>query len=177
MKPQRSDPASCFNDLPRVAQSGFVRLGRVLALAALVIAVGAGCGKSDSDSATKGKGPATEGPREVDFGFVELIQGQPTPVVSFKNGGDMMVYPGEEFRYQSLSDSPLGDAPIPPIELRVGDTMQVLPGTEGKVQITGPAGKPLQAILMAEGSRHSLPGGAPPKFSVKVQIYGSPRPK
>jgi hypothetical protein len=164
--------APYFNDSRRGTQLGFLKLRHALILAALAIAVGVGCGPSDRGDATKGQSKATDGPREVDFGFVELNPEQPTPITSYKNGGNMVVYAGEELRFQVV-----GDAPLPPIELRTGDSAQLLPGTEGKVQIAGPAGKPLPAVVVDKGSRLSLPGGAPPKISVKVQVYGGARPK
>ena len=102
--------APCFNDSGRGAPLGFLKLRHALILAALAIAVGAGCGPSDSGGATKGQSKATDGPSEVDFGFVELNPEQPTPITSYKNGGNMVVYAGEEFRFQVV-----GDAPLPPI--------------------------------------------------------------
>jgi len=111
-------------------------------------------------------------PREVDFGFAELDPGLAVPVPSYKNGGAMVLYSGEEFGFHALADGP-----IPPIELRAGDHVQLLPGSNGKVKITGPLNQPLPAVLLARGSRTSLPGEAPPRISVKVQVFGVARPK
>ena len=110
--------------------------------------------------------------REVDFGFVELHHGIPGAVQSYKNGKPMVLYSGEEFEFHALSDYP-----IPPLELRVGDQVQPLPETAGKVRIGGPANQALPVTLVAQGSRFSLPGGAPPRISVKVQVFGPARPK
>lgn len=110
-------------------------------------------------------------PREVDFGFVELEPARPTPIASFKKGGGMLLHPGDELRYEVL-----GDPPLPEIELRIGDMSQVLPGPTGTVTVEGPVSSALQATLASKGARHSLPGGAPPRVSVKVQVYSSTRP-
>lgn len=110
--------------------------------------------------------------REVDFGFVELDPGQPVAVPSYKYGRAMVLYSGEDFEFHALSDGP-----IPPLELRVGDDVQLLPGSAGKVKIVGPLNQPLPVILLARGSRVSLPGGAPSRISVKVQVFGIARPK
>lgn len=110
-------------------------------------------------------------PREVDFGFVELHPGHPAAVPSYKHGKAMVLYNGEDFEFHALSDSP-----IPPLELRVGNDVQLLPGTMGKVKIVGPSNRPLPAVLLARGSRVSLPGGAPPRISVKVRVFGVARP-
>ncbi len=162
------------NDSWRGAQLGFLKLGHALILAALVIAVGVVVkyGPSISGGTTGVTAGQTDGPREVDFGFVELNPTQPTPITSYKNGGTMVLYAGEELRFQVI-----GDAPLPPIELRAGEGVQALPGTDGKVQVAGPANRPLPAALFAQGPRVSLPGGAPPRISVKVQVHGAARPK
>lgn len=109
---------------------------------------------------------------EVDFGFVELNPGQPMPISSYKHGGNMVLYAGEELRFQSLAD---GEIPV--IELRVGDSVQLLSGSEGKLKIVGPMNQPLTAVLLAKGSRVSLPGGAPPRLAVKLQVFGATRQK
>lgn len=119
---------------------------------------------------TSGTGTSTV--REVDFGFVELDPGHPVAVTSYKYGKAMVLYSGEEFEYQAHSDGP-----IPPLELRVGDSVQSLSGSAGKIEIIGPQNQPLPALLLAHGSRVSLPGGAPPRISVKVQVLGVARPK
>jgi hypothetical protein len=110
--------------------------------------------------------------REVDFGFVELHHGKPGAVQSFKYGKPMVLYSGEELEFRALSDYP-----IPPLELRAGDQVQLLPEVTGKVTIAGPLGQPLPVTLTAQGERVSLPGGAPPRISVKVQVTGPARPK
>ena len=115
---------------------------------------------------------ATQTPREVDFGLAELDHGGvAVRIPSYKNGGTMVLYAGDEFEYQAM-----GDGQIPTIELRVGKTSQHLPGASGRVRITGPVGMPQPVELHALGSRVSLPGGAPPRISVKVQVYGPARP-
>jgi hypothetical protein len=127
--------------------------------------------KSVEVRATTAQGEAG-GIREVDFGFVELHPGQPAAVLSYKHGRPMVLYDGEEFHYQAHFDGP-----IPPLELRVGEEMQLLPGPAGKLTVAGPSNQPLPAVLVARGSRVSLPGGAPPRVSVKVQVLGVARPK
>lgn len=109
---------------------------------------------------------------EVDFGFVELEFGQPAAVPSYKYGRPMVLYSGDDFEFQAHFNGP-----VPPLELRVGDDVQLLPGSAGKVTIAGPVNQPLPAALLARGSRLSLPGGAPPRVSVKVQVIGVARPK
>jgi len=118
------------------------------------------------------QGDAKNARLEVDFGFVELNPGQPVAIPSYKSGKAMMLYSGDEFEFRALSDDP-----IPPLELRVGEDVQLLPGATGKVKIVGPLNQPLPAILLARGSRVSLPGAAPPRISVKVQVLGVARPK
>lgn len=174
-----SKAAPNSNDSGHFAQSGSLKLSHalVLVLAVLAITVGVALkfGPSSSDgtsTATAPAGTANGGQREVDFGLVELNPGQPTPITSYKNGGNMVLYAGEELRFQVI-----GDAPLPPIELRAGGGVQALPGMGGKVQVAGPANQPLPAAMVAQGSRLSLPGGAPPRVSVKVQVYGAARPK
>ena len=109
---------------------------------------------------------------EVDFGFVEVNPGLPTSIPSYKHGGNMVLYAGEELRFQTLADSK-----TPTVELRVGKDVQLLSGSEGKVKIIGPPNQALPAVMFAEGSRMSLPGGSPPRLSVKVQVFGAARPK
>jgi hypothetical protein len=109
---------------------------------------------------------------EVDFGFVELHPGKPGAVQSYKYAKPMVVYGGEQFEFRALSDYP-----IPPLELRAGGHIQPLPGIAGKVTIAGPPGQPLPVTLIAQGERVSLPGGAPPRVSVKVQVVGQARLK
>jgi hypothetical protein len=110
--------------------------------------------------------------REVDFGFVELDLGQATAIPSYKYGRPMVLYSGDDLEFQAHFDGP-----VPPLELRTGDDVQLLPGSAGKVKIVGPLNQPLPAVLLARGSRVSLPGGAPPRVTVKVQVSGVARPK
>jgi hypothetical protein len=109
--------------------------------------------------------------RELDFGFVELNPNLPTPITSYKHGGNMVLYAGEELRFQVL-----GDAPHPRIELHVGTQVQPMDGASGSLRVQLDAVGPVPARMLAQGSRHSLPGGAPPRVSVKVQVHGPPRP-
>ena len=109
---------------------------------------------------------------EVDFGFVELDPGQPVAIPSYKSGKAMMLYSGDELEFRAFSDGP-----IALLELRVGEEVQLLPGATGKVEIVGPLNQPLPAVLLARGSRVSLPGGAPPRISVKVHVFGVARRK
>ena len=111
-------------------------------------------------------------PGEVDFGFVELDPGQATPIPSYRHGGNMVLYAGEELRFQTLADSK-----TPTVELRAGKNVQLLRGSEGKLKVAGPPNQAMSAVMFAEGSRVSLPGGAPPRLSVKVQVFGPARPK
>ncbi|MFM9886734.1 MAG: hypothetical protein ACKVQT_27210 [Burkholderiales bacterium] len=159
------------------AQRGFLKIWHAVALAVVAIAAVAffKFGPSNTDSATgaaTGKGVATDGPREVDFGFVELNPGMHTPITSYKHGGNMVLYAGEELRFQVV-----GAAPLPPVELRVGESAHALPGTDGVLLVAGPANQPLPASMVAQGARLSLPGSAPPRVSVKVQVHGAARPK
>jgi hypothetical protein len=110
--------------------------------------------------------------REVDFGFVELELGQSTAIPSYKYGRPMVLYGGDDFEFHVHFDGP-----VPPLELRTGDDVQSLPGSAGKITIVGPLNQPLPAVLVARGSRVSLPGGAPPRVAVKVQVFGVARPK
>jgi hypothetical protein len=157
--------------LRRTLSHGFVLGLLVLAIGVYLKSVGLGAITS------AGAGAAVQSEtgnivREVDFGFVELNPGQPAAVPSYKYGRPMVLYSGEDFEYQAYSDDP-----IPPLELRVGDDVQLLTGSAGKIKIVGPLNQPLPAVLLARGSRHSLPGGAPPRISVKVQVLGVARPK
>ncbi len=129
-------------------------------------------GVTGSPAGDAGRSEASNTIREVDFGFVELAPGYPVAVPSYKHGKAMVLYGGEDFEFRVLSDGPML-----PLELRVGDDIQLLPGSAGKVKIVGPANQPLPAVLLARGSRVSLPGAAPPRISVKVQVFGVARPK
>lgn len=157
--------------LPAAAGSQGMRLllnqGFILGL--LVMAVGIVL--HAQEPRTEMTSPGSSG--EVDFGFVELEPGMEIPIPSYKNGGEMVVYAGEDFAYQVVVD---GEQP--PIELHAGDHVQVLSGAEGKVKIDGPPNKPLPAVLIErDDGRESLPGSAPPRTSVKVQVYGAARPE
>jgi hypothetical protein len=153
---------------------GRLKLGPVLLLVALVAGIGVALSylPSKGSAVPIGQGAPASGPHEVDFGFVELNPGQPTPITSYKNGGTMVLYAGESLRFQLV-----GGATSPSIELRAGDGVQSLAGTAGEVPIAGPPGRPLPALMVAQGERVSLPGGAPPRISIKVQVYGGDRPK
>ena len=159
------------------ATRGLMKLGYLLMLGALAVAAlvvlkfGPWGGGAVSGAAAEA-GAASTGPREVDYGLVELIQGLPAPVTSYKHGGNMVLYAGEELRFQVN-----GNAPLPAIELRAGAGKQMLPGADGAVQVAGPANQALPALMVAQGSRVSLPGNAPPRVSVKVQVFGAARPK
>lgn len=157
------------------AQSGRVRLSYALVIAALVFVVvgvfmyvpslrGAGA------STAAQPGVATGAPREVDFGLVELNPGLPTPITSYKNGGNMVLFAGDELHFEVQ-----GESPPPGIELRVGAGTQTLLGGKGKTLIAGPAGQPQPALMLARGGRVSLPGNAPPRIAVKVQVFGAAR--
>ena len=156
-----------------VRQAGVLKPVHAIVLAVLVIAAGAylTMSRTSTTAATVAASAAPDGQRELDFGLVELIPGQPLPIPSYKNGGTMVLNAGEERRVQVM-----GDNPLPPIELRAGDAAQMLSGPDGKLQISGPAKQPLPALMMAQGTRHSLPGGAPPRIAVKVQVFGAARP-
>ena len=110
---------------------------------------------------------------EVDFGMAELDPGgRPVPIPSYKRGGPMVVFAGDELQFEAL-----GDAPLPTLVLHAGSTVQVLAGASGRIRIDGPAHQALPAALLAQGTRRtSLPGGAPARVSVKVQVFGMARP-
>ena len=109
---------------------------------------------------------------EVDFGLAELDPGgAAVPIPSYKRGGIMVLYAGEELRFLVM-----GDGQLPTLELRVGAAVQLLSGASGIVRIEGPARQPLPTMLHAQGARLSLPGGSPPRVSVKVQVFGVARP-
>ena len=162
---------------PLPDSSGFrvlrLALDRGFILGLVVVAVAGYMQYRDLRDGTTPTVTEATAPREVDFGFVELDPGQPVAVPSYKNGGQMVLYAGEEFEFHALADGP-----IPPIELRAGDQVQLLPGPDGRVKIIGPLSQPLKAVLLAQGpARMSLPGGPPPRISMKVQVFGITRPK
>ena len=159
----------------RPTQSGFIKPKLTLFLAAVVIVmVGAFVmyRPTETGGATATQSKAGAGLAEVDFGFVELNPGLATPITSYKFGGSMVLYAGEEVRYQVV-----GTNPLPSIELRVGDSVHALSGPDGAMRVAGPANRPLVAIMFTQAPRYSLPGGAPPRISVKVQVHGPSRPK
>lgn len=158
---------------------GFVKFRHAIMLATLV-AVAATVGKfvSSNESASESReNPSTPlakpiASKEVDFGLVELDRETPMPIISYKNGGNLILFAGDELRFQII-----GEAPLPDIELRAGSEPQAFPvGSEGTLIVIGPTGKPLPASMVAKGTRVSLPGGAPPRVSVKVQVYSTVRP-
>lgn len=157
----------------RYSYQGFVKPMHALIIVAVLAVGGAAIylssPKATHTSSQSGTAAATA---EVDFGLVELLPGRQTPVVSYKQGGNMALYAGEEFRFQIV-----GTTPVEGIELRVGETVHKLTGSEGKVNIGGPAKQPQPAIMVEQGSRVQLPGAAPTRVSVKVQVYGPARPK
>ena len=158
-----------------LAQAGRMRLSQVMVLVAVLIVIGVASRYSLTYRSTAGSTVAADAvdgsPHEVDFGFVELNPGLPVPITSYKHGGPMVLYPGEELRYQVL-----GDVAATKIELRVGGAAMPLPEAEGKVPIAGPGKQPLPATMVLQSDRLSLPGGAPPRVSVKVQVFGTSRP-
>ncbi len=164
------------------AQAGQLKVAHAWVLAAMLVAGGvalkfglspnSGVGRTDAALAK-----ASTGQHEVDFGLVELNPSQPTPVTSYKNGGNMVLYAGEELRFEVLGGQGLAEASLPAIELRTEGSAQLLPGSSGTLRVEGPAGRAMPATMVSQGSRHSLPGGAPPRLSVKVQVYGNERPK
>ena len=110
--------------------------------------------------------------KEVDFGLVELDPETSMPIISYKKGGNLILFAGDELRFQIS-----GEAPLPEIELRAGSDPQALPGgAEGTLIVVGPSGQALPASMAAKGNRVSLPGGAPPRVSVKVQVFSTVRP-
>ena len=124
------------------------------------------------DSRTGASGVAGSASPEIDYGFVELDHGgMPVAVASYKYGGVMQVQAGQILHYQVI-----GEAPLPPLELHFAALVIPLPGSAGQIRIEGPPGKPLPAVLRASGDRVSLPGAAPPRVSVKVQVLADKAP-
>ena len=165
--------------LGRKGQAGHAGRGagaaRLVAPAVLVVlglvAILAGLGQAGKGAGTA---PASVGGgvvREVDFGFVELDHGgRAVAVASYKHGGSMLLHAGEVLHYQAI-----GDPPLPALELHLPGRTVALPGSTGQIGIEGAAGQALPAVMRAQGDRVSLPGGAPPRVSVKVQVTGPPR--
>lgn len=140
----------------------------ILGLAGIVAGLRQPSPSAPSTSAAAGTDNAV---REVDFGFVELDHGgRAVAVASYKHGGSMMLRAGEVLHFQAI-----GDPPLPALELHLAGRVLSLPGTSGQLSIAGAAGQPLPAMMRAQGDRVSLPGGAPPRVSVKVQVSGPPR--
>lgn len=143
---------------------------------AVLIAVGlvgivAGAGLVGTPRQSVPGGASAAAPGELDFGFVELDHGgRAVAVASYKHGGAMVLHAGEVLHYQAI-----GDPPLPPLELHLGGRVIDLPTPSGQVSIDGAAGQPQPALMRAKGDRVSLPGGAPPRVSVKVQVTGPPR--
>ena len=135
-------------------------------LAALLIAAGIAVLWNSERMQSKPPTAAAGNSPELDYGFVELDHGGlAVPVASYKHGGAMNVRAGQTFQYQVL-----GDLPLPPVELHLMGVVTALPGASGRIRLEGPAGKALPALMRAGGDRVSLPGGAPPRVSVKVQV-------
>lgn len=147
------------------------RRGSAIAMVLLALAVLLAVAGWLIQSRLTGSPPAQAGAAsgtspEVDYGFVELDHGGvPVAVASYKHGGAMQVRTGQTLRYEVI-----GEAPLPPIELHLAGAVTPLPGAAGQVRIHGPQGQKLPAVMRATGDRLSLPGGAPPRVSVKVQI-------
>jgi hypothetical protein len=116
-------------------------------------------------------------PREVDYGFVELVPGQPVAVPSHKFGKPMVLYGGEDFEFHAIANGP-----IPVIELRAGDRTYRLPGSEGRVKIVGPLDQALPAFLrtsqfLSPSDAGPSSNGFPSTIAVKIQVLGVARPK
>ena len=164
------------NRVQPLAQAGRMRLGQALILLAVLIVIGVASRYSltyrDTAGSTAAAPRAIDGTlSEVDFGFVELNPGLAVPITSYKHGGPMVLYPGEELRYQVL-----GDTAATIIELRVGGAATPLLDTDGKVPVAGLGKQPLPVTMVLQTTRLSLPGGAPARVSVKVQVFGATRP-
>lgn len=142
---------------------GGMAIGAMAIAAALVVAR-LGTGEAPQPPLAAGSGPV----HEVDYGLVELDHGgAAVAVASFKHGGAMTLLPGDEFRYRAV-----GREPLPPLELRLGTKTVMLELPAGTVTVGASDSHPQQAVLRALGARVSLPGGAPPRVSVKVEVYG-----
>lgn len=137
-------------------------------IAAIVISLRQTSAGPASTAAAGAEGSAV---REVDFGFVELDHGgRAVSVASYKHGGSMLLRAGEVLHFQAI-----GDPPLPALELHLAGKVITLPGANGQIKIETQAGAGVAAVLRAQGERVSLPGGAPPRVSVKVQVSGPPR--
>lgn len=134
----------------------------------------AGCERRASGTgaaAASTAGTASTAEREVDFGFVELDHGgRAVAVASYKHGGAMQLRAGDVLHFQAI-----GDPPLPALELHLAGRILLLPGSSGQLRVEAEPGPALPALMRAQGDRVSLPGGAPPRVSVKVQVTGPPR--
>ena len=171
--------ANKVHSMKRRLALGLLKLNYAIILAilvAVVAAVGIFIPSNKSESASSentGNRIATANTsKEVDFGLVELDRETSMPIISYKKGGNLILFAGDELRFQIS-----GEAPLPEIELRAGSDPQALPGgAEGTLIVVGPSGQALPASMAAKGNRVSLPGGAPPRVSVKVQVFSTVRP-
>ena len=126
---------------------------------------------SAGPASTPAAGDQGSAVREVDFGFVELDHGgRAVSVASYKHGGSMLLRAGEVLHFQAI-----GDLPLPTLELHLAGKVITLPGANGQIMVETQAGAAVPAVMRAQGDRVSLPGGAPPRVSVKVQVTGPPR--
>lgn len=131
----------------------------------------AGCERRGSNAGAAAASAASAAEREVDFGFVELDHGgRAVAVASYKLGGPMMLRAGEVLHFQAI-----GAPPLPALELHLAGRIVMLPGLAGQINIDGATGQAMPALMRAQGDRVSLPGGAPPRVSVKVQVTGPSR--
>lgn len=153
----------------RPAAAGWAVVALAMSLG-LTVAL-AGCDGRGPGAGTEAASAAGGLEREVDFGFVELDHGgRAVAVASYKLGGAMMLRAGEVLHFQAI-----GDPPLPALELHLAGRIIVLPGASGQFKIEAGPGSAVPALMRAQGDRLSLPGGAPPRVSVKVQVTGPPR--
>lgn len=170
------DAANKVHSMKRRLAVGLLKLHYAVILT-ILIAVAVTVGKfvfsneSASSENTSNRPASANTSKEVDFGLVELDPETPMPIISYKKGGNLILFAGDELRFQIS-----GEAPLPEIELRAGSDPQALPGgAEGTLIVVGPSGQALLASMSAKGNRVSLPGGAPPRVSVKVQVFSTVR--
>ena len=153
------------------AGAGWAAVALALAVALGLAGTLAGCDGRGAGAGAAAASAAGGLEREVDFGFVELDHGgRAVAVASYKHGGAMMLRAGEVLHFQAI-----GDPPLPALELHLAGRIILLPGASGQLKIEAGPGSALPAVMRAQGDRLSLPGGAPPRVSVKVQITGPPR--
>lgn len=153
----------------RPAAATWMAAAVLIALGLVGIMAGSGLGGPAGPGVS---GSARSGaPGEVDFGFVEIDHGgRVVAIASYKHGGPMVLHAGEVLHYHAI-----GDPPLPPLELHLGGRIIDLAESSGQVSIDAAADAPQPAKMRAKGDRVSLPGGAPPRVSVKVQVTGPPR--